>query len=452
VSNFSALNTSLSGLRASQLALDTASNNVANANTKGYTRQRMELRVSSPYASPVGPMGTGVTVESVTRLREGFLDARVRTTLGEFARLDTRHQLLSRTESLLGEPDNGISTAMGDLWSAFEDLAMEPAGPGPRRQVVGALETLTSRIRSVATGFDQLRADTEQAIGADLAEVNDLLARVHELNRIIPQETQAQGGQPNALHDERDNHLDRLAELTGATFSTDTEGRAAVVIGGTTVPLVGLAPPPALSRGATGILLGGAPLPAVGGQLGAAATFVDRDLGDRIHDLDVFAVALASLLNDQQRLDEDPAAPRSDLLVVTDGARSLRVADAVAQDPGRITAGLSGSPHDGANANAFAALRTKPLGEAQPSIEQVYNRMTVGIATDVASAKRGADAQHTIAVAAQSARFSAHGVSLDEEMADVVRFQRSLEAMSRVMSAIDEALSTLVNRTGIVGR
>jgi flagellar hook-associated protein 1 len=431
VSNFSALNTSLSGLRASQLALDTASNNVANANTKGYTRQRMELRVSSPYASPVGPMGTGVTVESVTRLREGFLDARVRTTLGEFARLDTRHQLLSRTESLLGEPDNGISTAMGDLWSAFEDLAMEPAGPGPRRQVVGALETLTSRIRSVATGFDQLRADTEQAIGADLAEVNDLLARVHELNRIIPQETQAQGGQPNALHDERDNHLDRLAELTGATFSTDTEGRAAVVIGGTTVPLVGLAPPPALSRG---------------------ATFVDRDLGDRIHDLDVFAVALASLLNDQQRLDEDPAAPRSDLLVVTDGARSLRVADAVAQDPGRITAGLSGSPHDGANANAFAALRTKPLGEAQPSIEQVYNRMTVGIATDVASAKRGADAQHTIAVAAQSARFSAHGVSLDEEMADVVRFQRSLEAMSRVMSAIDEALSTLVNRTGIVGR
>jgi len=92
--SFVTLHTGLSGLRASQTAVDTTSNNIANVNTPGYTRQRVELSPRIPYDSPAGQVGTGVEVDRIVRLRDSFLDARVRSTTAAFAASDTRDELL----------------------------------------------------------------------------------------------------------------------------------------------------------------------------------------------------------------------------------------------------------------------------------------------------------------------------------------------------------------------
>jgi flagellar hook-associated protein 1 len=447
MSNFAGLNTALSGLRASQLGLDTASHNVANANTDGFTRQRVGLTTARPYASAVGPMGTGVTVTGISRLRDAFLDARVRTTLGGFAYESTSAQLLGRVEAALGEPDTGLSTALSDLWGSFEDLALDPTGPGPRQQVIGALDNLAGRVRSVQTGWEQLGRDTRQRLGSDVAEVNDLTARVAELNRLIPQQAGVNGQQPSDLLDERDRHVDRLAELVGGTVTAvDEQGRVTVSAGGVDLvaglqarPLeahpdgrVGLRPPE-----------DPAPLP-LSGQVGAISTFLAEQLPELQADFATVVNGLVEQLNTQHALGSGGTGGP---LLELDGDGRLRVTATA----GDLAPGLGTAPHDSSNAQALAGLRFAAFDGVQ-TVEQAYSSFVVDVASRVATSSRSADAQHSLAVAAASARFGQHSVSLDEEMADVVRFQRSLEAMSRVMSAIDEALNVLVNRTGIVGR
>lgn len=453
MSNFVGLNTALSGLRASQMGLDTASHNVANANTNGYTRQRVELRSSLPFASPVGPLGTGVTVTGIGRLRDGFLDARVRTTLGAFAFADVRTQLLGRTEAVLAEPDNGFASALGVLWSAFEDLALDPSGTGPRQQVVGALESLASSVRSTVTGWDQLATDSRQRLETEVTEANQLLDRVARLNRLIPQNAGTNGQLPSDLMDERDKIVDRLAELIGATASTTADGDVTVAAGG--VELVSgysarhLATQP---DGRVGLAPPGDPNPLpLSGQVGATSAFLADELPATRAAFDVVVDALVTQLNDQHAGKPLPGGGTSGDLLVRDATGALRVAADVVADPRRIAAGLTDAPHDASNAVALAALRRTPF-DGTRTVEEAYAGFVTGVANRVATGKREADGQHSLAMAAQSARYGMHGVSLDEEMADVVRFQRSLEAMSRVMNAIDEALNVLVNRTGIVGR
>lgn len=451
MSNFVGLNTALSGLRASQMGLDTASHNVANAGTAGYTRQRVNLQAAQPFASAVGPMGTGVRITDIARLRDGFLDARVRTTLGGFAYADTRAQGLGRAEALLTEPDSGIGGALAEMWNAFEDLALDPSGPAARRQVVGALEALADRVETLRTGWRQLATDTRRGIDTDIAEVNDLLTRVAELNRLIPQQAAADGQLPNDLMDVRDHHIDRLADLIGATSVTHPDGRVTVSAGG--VQLVdGLTTRPLQALADGRLALADDPTPrAFGGEIAADSRFVTEDLPALQGELDAIVDGLVTQLNAQHAGRPLPGGGTSGDLLTIDADGRLRVAADVAADPTLIAAGLTAEPHDGDNALALAALRWQPYDGVR-TIEQAYQGLVTNLGTSVAGARREADAQHSLATAAQTARYSAHGVSLDEEMADVVRFQRSLEAISRVMTTIDQALDVLINRTGIVGR
>ena len=158
--SFVTLHTGLSGLRASQTAVDTTSNNIANVNTAGYTRQRVDLSPRIPYDSPVGQVGTGVEVDRVVRLRDSFLDARVRTTTAAFASSDTRATLLSRLEQVLAEPDQGVSVELDELWASLEDLALDPSSLAVRTTALGQLDAVAGRVRETASGIDQLRQET----------------------------------------------------------------------------------------------------------------------------------------------------------------------------------------------------------------------------------------------------------------------------------------------------
>ena len=452
--NFVGLHTALSGLRASQMGLDTASNNVANVGTEGYTRQRVGLQPSLSFPSPVGPLGTGVTVTDISRLRDGFVDARARTALGESASSSTQALLLARTEAIMAEPVNGISAALGTMWDAFEDWALAPSGGAPRRQVVAALDGLASRVRAVSTGWDQLEADTAAQVTNLTEEATRALQQVAELNAAIPLQT-ALGSPPNDLLDRRDLLADRLAELLGATATTGADGRMRISVGGT--PLLDGSDSVTLSATGTGFSVAGGPSDgtalATGGELGAMQRFLSTELPGQRAALDEFTTALVEALHASHGAAGDPPAPA--LFASRDGgpitAGSITVNPALHADPSLLAAGKGGGLHDARNAEALAQLRSSTT-DGQPTLDDRISAQIVGLAGRVAAAGHAAEAEHDLATAAAVARQSAHGVSLDEEMAAIVKYQRSLEAMSRVMTAIDQALDVLVNRTGIVGR
>ena len=466
--SFVGLYTGLSGIRASQTGIDTAANNVSNAATPGYTRQRVELTPAHSFASPVGQIGTGVDVAGIARLRDTFLDDRYRAAIGDHGRADTIADLLARAEQLTGEPDHGIASRLPALWEAAETWANDPADPVARRQVLAELASVADGVRTVAGAWDALAVDAADRLETVAATASDRLAVLHDLNQRLVGADPARVG-PELL-DQRDQLLDEIASLTGARIRIDVDGRATAEVDG--MSLLD-ADGPATLEVVDGLVVGQPPdggathqLAGIGGEVGGLQSALVELLPGLRDELDHFTRSVADAINAVNEggrhpdgtpgaplLGYDPDDPAGTLALVTDDPAALAAALADPGDPGAPAA-----PHDGSNARALADLRTTPvLGPGEPadqasSIEHRLADLVTGLAGDVRTWKANADAVRSVYKGAELARAAEHGVSIDEEMVDLVRYQRSLEAASRVMTTVDEALDVLVNRTGIVGR
>jgi flagellar hook-associated protein 1 len=453
--SFVGLYTGLSGVRAAQTGIDTTSNNVANAATPGYTRQRVELRPSHSYQTPFGGVGTGVTIDTIARLRDGFLDDRYRAAAGDHTAHSVRAGLLTSTERLTGEPENGIANKLSRLWEAAETWSNDPADVSARRQVLGELSSISQTVRSTMDAWASLEADTHARQTALTTSATDTLATLSDLNRMIGGANPAHLG--GDTFDQRDRLLDDLARLTGAQVSLDDKGRASVTLGGQ--QLLGPDGPAALHAQDGEIHIAGpgetfdpqTPGTAAGalrGELGGLRQFLTDDLPRLRGELDDFADTFAAAVN---AVNVD-AGGGPLLLNGDDGLVTLT------GDPADLRTGSATAPHDNTHARQLADLRTTRLGAdgtadpAGASLEGRLADMVTGLAGDVRAAKAGADAARSTYRGAELARTSEHGVSIDEEMVGLVRYQRALEANARVMTTVDEALQVLVNRTGIVGR
>lgn len=446
--SFVSLHTALSGIRAARVGMDTAAHNVANANTPGYTRQRVELTTSYPYLSAHGPIGTGVSVADISRVRDSFLDARVRGDLANSGSLDVRAELLGRAELVLGEPENGLTGELTEVWAAFEDLALRPEDRASRRQVLSALEALSARVRSVAGGLQTLGRDTTTSLGLALKEVNGLFDQVADLNaRIL--DARGGGATPNDLLDERDAAVDRLSRRIGATITAEDNGTVRVsvsglaVVSGTSAQHLSLAPDTGTITHPAGVAL------APAGEVGGLQRFVTVDLPKLSGALDAFVESLVPAMNTQHAVGytaEDPQVNGGDLFGFDPSAPALTLTARITEPDQLAAASEPGGPHDGRNAAALAGLRTSTTLDAD------LRTLVTEHAAEVAATQRAADGQAQLAAAAATARDGMHGVSLDEELVAMLGYQRALEASSRVMSAVDQALDVIINRTGLVGR
>ncbi len=455
MADFSALHVALSGLRAAQLAMDTASHNISNAQTPGYTRQRVETAARLPRTTPVGQVGLGVEVTDIARVRDAFLDLRYRGADSALGSVEVRADLLSRAELTLGEPDSGLTAQLSELWDAFEDLALDPPDRASRIAVINQLDSIASRVNDVSQGLTDLQASAISSMRATLAETNDTLHRVAELNASIL-EASARPGTPNDLLDQRDVLLDRLARTVGATFLDEGDGTVRVMIGG--ISLVSGTEVRELSLDSSTLQVlhpsGVAVVP--GGEAGGYQQFLTQDLADLSSRIDGFATDLADSLNAVHATGFSSSGPGGDLLTYdpTAPAATLRVAFT---DPDLLaTAATAGPPFpefDGTVASALADLRTQPaaLG-GTVSLEESMRSIVTDLGQQTASAQLAATTQRDLVTAADVSRMATHGVSMDEELVTLMEYQRMYEAAARTITAVDQALDVLINRTGVVGR
>ncbi|MGH2735626.1 MAG: flagellar hook-associated protein FlgK [Actinomycetota bacterium] len=462
--DFVALNTALSALRTARVRIDIASHNVANASTPGYTRQRVDQHPNPVFQSQVGAIGTGVSVSGIGRIRDGFLDARVRTASSTYGQFSIEHDLLDRAEQILAEPDEGITSRLSDLWASFEELALAPANTGARIAALGALEDLSARIRSVAEGWDRLADDVANHMSVRVDEVNNMLRGVADLNRQINENIH--GGMPNDLMDQRDVLLDQLATAIGAT-STPLEGNMVRVslnglslVDGIVPSKLQYAMDPLTKQVSIVHPSGGMK---AGGEIGGYQTFINVDKPALLGKLNDFVSDFVTALNAQHQAGySDPVAAGGPgvaggplfNLVPGEEARKLTVAItdasqlAVSSDPGPPF-----PVNNGVNAQALADIRTQLTANGgKDSLDEAMRALVVELGAKVSVAKRGADSQEGLLSAAEIVRDSHHGVSLDEELTLLMEAEHSYQAAARVMSAVDEALDVLINRTGIVGR
>ncbi len=461
------LSLGLSGLRAAQTMLETAAHNTANASTVGYSRQRVRLVAAPPYTYPAfnrsgfGQLGTGVSIAAVERIRDQFLDAEIRTQVGATAAWAARRDTLARVETILPEPSSAaLSAALARFWGAWHDVAAEPTSMAARSALVEQAATLAAGLNRTSRQLADLSASIDGELRDRIGEVNDIAGRIAVLNAQI-QRVVVTGERANDLEDARDLLLEQLSELISIAAQRQPDGTITVLVGGTDLVSGDTVRPITAGTNIAGHVEArwswGDSVELGEGRLAALAELRDGPLASYRTALDDLAAGVADAVNALHATGVDATGtPGGAFFTYTagDAAGTLAVAPAIAADPRRVAAASSaGQPGDGSIAAAIAELRSaRILAAGTQTATDFYAGLVGRIGADSRSAAEIAAGQSTVVDYLRNRREAVSGVSLDEEAADMIRFQHAYAAAARVITAVDELLDTLINRTGLVGR
>jgi flagellar hook-associated protein 1 FlgK len=469
-----------SALLTHQRSLQTISQNIANAETPGYSRQEAVLVATPPVRSAYGSVGTGVTVDTVIRKRSLFLDDGFRMANGLAGESEMRRDLVTGLEAIFGEPsDTGMASALDRFWGAWSDLATTPGSPTARSMVQQSGRQLAQLLNQYDAQLTQQRTATIDRLAGTVAQVNALAAQVAELNgRIVSSEGLA--GTANDLRDLRDQKLDELSRLAGARVVPQADGSATVLIGNSTlvdgtaarplqlsyeVPTPPPTTPPSdlpvrLSLGASVDRL--APL---GGELQAMVATINGDIPTLRGRLDALAAGLATAVNAEHvqgfvfagtTIPGTAAGNFFDPGTLAEPVRAgtLRLAAAIEADAGAIAISRNATaPFDNGNGLAMGALRTAtavvswtaPSGATESGGFLGFFRNTVGrLGFDVRAYGDEASIRRTLADQANDRRQSVSGVNTDEELVQMLRVQQAYVAATKLIKTADEMLQTLL--------
>ena len=461
-SSWLGLNTALSALAASQLALDTAAHNTANASTPGYSRQRVNLVESAPFTYPAfnrsglpGQLGTGVSVATIERVRDSFLDLQVRGQLTLQGQWQTRSDELAKVESIFPEPGgSGLGTALNTFWNAWQDLAADPTSSAARSALVGQAGTLVQQFNGAAGQLQGLIDGVDYQVGQQVSQINGLAAKIASLNEQIQRVT-VTGDHPNDLADQRDLVLDQLSAILPVTTVQKSDGTVTVLVAGTDLVEHGTARTmttvadanghkvPTWSTGGT-VALGSS-------QLGTLVSVRDVTLVGFLGQLNTLAKGIVDNVN---ALQNPPPGGGTDFFTCTAGseASTIAVNAAVVANPSLVVTG-SGGPGDGSIAGQIADLRNlKYFVGGTQTASGFYANIIGAIGSDAQQANAMSTNEGLVVNQLTMRRESVSGVSLDEEATDMIRFQRAYQAAARIITIVDETLDVLINRTGMVGR
>jgi flagellar hook-associated protein 1 len=417
IPSFTGLQTALRGLTAAQAAIDTTSHNIANANTPGYSRQEAVLTESPTMTLPslsVGggnniQLGTGVDVNQISRIRNQFLDIQYRAQNGNTSNASTQTTILNQVQTGLGEPSaNGLSTQLQKFWSAWNNLSNSTSGTS----------SLNALDHQMATVQSQTAQQYQTLTASPNGQVQNYAKQLASLNAEISQQ-QAAGSSPNDLMDQRDQILDSLSSLANVSVTDQGNGMIGVNFGDAASPLVS----------GTTVNWPQTLTSAAGGQLGALLGLSDSTNGQiqsYRNTLDTIANQLIGSVNSLQPTSPFFSGNSASTVAVSATANSIQTSS---------TSNPTGND---------LAVQISQL--AGGTADQSYATFVAKVGNDTAAAQGTQATGTSLLQAINGQRQSVSGVSLDEEMTNLITFQRAYQASARVMNAIDTTLDTLINQ------
>ncbi|SFF55510.1 flagellar hook-associated protein 1 FlgK [Fontimonas thermophila] len=218
------LSIGVSGLLAYQRALDAVGHNIANANTEGYSRQRVELTSRPGSGAGHGFIGSGVNVTTVRRLADSLLSVRMQADASAHARLEVFSGFAARIDGLLSESDTGLAAPLQAFYDAANALAQQPTAIAARQTLIGNAQALAARFRDLQAQLDAMDAQVDQRIRTTVEEINGLAGAIADLNRRIATDWGRFGQPPNDLLDQRDQLLQQLAARIGISTVAQADG------------------------------------------------------------------------------------------------------------------------------------------------------------------------------------------------------------------------------------
>jgi flagellar hook-associated protein 1 FlgK len=448
------LGTAFDGLTANSRGLSTTGQNIANVNTPGYARREVLLETR-------GQGLMGVNVAGLRRVTDAIVERRQFQTAGLASAAAERDLDLAGLEALYDDAGgSGFADAIGALFSSFSGLANTPNDPTARRAVLGSAETLAGRIRETADGIAGARSDLLTKAQAVTAEANQRAQTIAKLNREIAAAT-ARGDDTSNLEDQRTQEILGLSSLIDVRTVTQDSGAVLVQAAGTTLvdemqsrtlsidiapggdlrllSQQGNGPPTEVTRSLTG------------GKLAGIREARDVDLKASAERLDQFAFDFANAVNTQHAAGYglDGVTGRA-LFSVTPtaagAARALAVSADVAGNPNAIAASGSPTALPGGSDNAVllsGLAQRASVGGKTPG--DAYGALVGDVGQRKARAAEEVTLRESVAAQVEAMRESVSGVSLEEEMIALTKFQRAYEASAKVISTVDQLLQELMN-------
>lgn len=226
------LGTAVSGLMAFQRSIETTSNNIANANTEGYSRQRVETVASLPEYSGGGYIGTGVQVSNITRSYDQFISAQLRSSTSAFGEVDSFKSYAAQIDNLLADPTTGMDSAMQSFFNSVNDVANDPSSIAAREVMLTEGASLTHRFGMISNRFDELKDQVNSDLKSMTQTANSYAVEIAALNKRIATDIGRANGQqlPNDLLDQRDNFLNKLADLVDVSVIPQANGMVSVLM------------------------------------------------------------------------------------------------------------------------------------------------------------------------------------------------------------------------------
>jgi flagellar hook-associated protein 1 FlgK len=467
-------------LTANQIAIQTTGNNISNINTPGYARQRANF-ATDVQTGIGGEIDDGTQISDIENLTSSLLNTLVQQSLGQQGYADNQSTMTSTVQDALGENfssasssstssttesgEGPIQSALTTFFSDFQALANNPTSTTQRQVLVQDAQTLASSLN----GAYQRLQSTQAQIGADAGnittQVNQLSQQIASLNQQIV-EVQASGTNANDLIDSREADVEQLSSLVNVTATTQSDGTMTVALAdnpdvvlvdgadgagtGTTQSLsVSYSatgnPPLTVSGSSTGSLGAGVPS---AGSLGSDLDVANNIIGSPaangntglLGQLDGVAASLISAVNTQNKAGYDLSGNAGGTFFSGTGAGDIAVSAGVVADPSTIAASsTAGDTLDGSNALAISQL------ENNSGILPAFQGMVTNLGQTVATAQSDQTTQDQITQQVQNQRSSVSGVSIDEEMTNLINFQQSYAASARFLTTISSLYDTLLN-------
>jgi len=461
---FSLLTTSSSSLAAQSGATATAGNNIANANTPGYSRQIANIEAMDTAGSSVGVfIGRGAQLTSVTQARDQFIERQLPQAFAQSGSTQAQNKALSSVSALDPQASGSLQSALGAFYSGLRSLSQNAGDVGLRQSAVNATQQLVQSFHVAAGGIEGTRTAIDSDIGATVDKVNADAQGVAALNVQILSST-VNGQRPNELLDKRQKLIDELSTLTGATPYESANGNISLALpGGTTLVNDSHAAtlstvPDATNAGHVSLRIlrpdGSGPyaLPStsVGGQLSGDLTARDGALKSTLDSLDSLAFDIGTALNTIAStgvaLDGTNGHTLFTLPATSTGAASsLQVNAALTANPSLFPAGQTvGSSGDNTNVLAMMATEQQNLSTSGKSPPATMQLLTATFGSQASQAKAFAEQDGALVDHLGTLRDSASGVSIDEEMINLTKSQRAYQAIAKVITTADSMLQTLL--------
>lgn len=512
-STFHSLETAKRSIFTQQAAINTVGHNISNANTEGYSRQKVTMVAARPIeafglnrSTAPGQLGTGVEFTSITRIRNAFLDGQFREQNHGVGSLEIQTDTLSKLEGYVQEPsETGIRTVLENFWNSWSDLSKDPENVTGREILQENAVALVETFNEISRQLTDLNADLSSNIDVKVSQTNSLLQTISSLNTEI-RRIESLGDHANDLRDQRDLLTDQLSKIMninvaetdqGYTISLGNGG-ATLVEGGTVTPVTSASLGTAYTAGQL-----------TGGEVHGMIVSRDKYVKEFQQQLDTLANTLANGefqvtvpagwvkpgtttptnsdevvtvkgINGLHKLGytlADPATAGEDFFTFKTGASgvtaaSIQLNPSIASDANKIATSLRTTTDTttgvtsvikGNNGLALIMSELKDVkfafdetatggGITAATVNDFYGAVVGALGVQSQEAQRLHTNTQSQLDQVDASRQSISGVSLDEEMADLIKYQYAYSASARFMTTFDEMLDKLINGTGTVGR